>query len=66
MIVMGVVAWLILNKLVVNNWVVFFGCAAVYAVLYFVLAYRFMMNQYERDTIMVPVKRALRKIRVMK
>lgn len=66
MIVMGVAAWFVLDALAVDSWIEFFAAAAVYSVVYFALAYRFMMNQYERDTIMVPVKKTLRKLRILK
>ena len=66
MILMGTAGWFALNAITVSNWLVFFGLAAVYSVLYFLLAYRFMMNQYERDTVMVPVKKVLRKLRIPK
>lgn len=66
MVLMGTVGWFTLDAIIVSNWLVFFGLAAVYSVLYFLLAYRFMMNQYERDTVMVPVKKVLRKLRILK
>lgn len=66
MVVMGVVAWFALDALTLDGWIEFFAAAAVYSVVYFSLAYRFMMNQYERDTIMVPVKKVLRKLRILK
>lgn len=66
MIVMGAVWWFLLDAISVNNWLVFFLLAAAYTLLYFLLSYRFMMNQYERDTIMVPVKKVLRKLHLAK
>lgn len=66
MIVMGTAGWFILNAISVNNWLVFFLLAIVYTAIYFLLSYRFMMNQYERDTIMVPVKKILRKLHLAK
>ena len=66
MVMMGVAAWFVLDILSVDSWIGFFACAAVYTVVYFLLAYRFMMNQYERDTVMVPVKKMLRKLRILK
>lgn len=66
MIVMGTTAWFALERLALDNWFAFFAAAAVYTVVYFVLAYRFMMNQYERDTVMAPVKKLLRKIRILR
>ena len=66
MLVMGTAAWFVLNGMTVGNWLVFFICAAVYTVVYFLLAYRFMMNPYERDTVMVPVKKVLCKLGILK
>lgn len=66
MIVMGIAAWFVLDALTLDGWFAFFAAAAVYTVIYVVLAYRFMMNQYERDTIMAPVKKVLRKLRILK
>lgn len=66
MVVMGTSWWFILNAIAVNSWLVFFSLAIVYTAIYFLLSYRFMMNQYERDTIMVPVKKVLRKLHLAK
>lgn len=66
MFVVGTAAWFALDGLKVDNWLTFFLAAATYTVFYFLLAYRFMMNQYERDTIMVPVKKLLQKLRILK
>lgn len=48
MLVMGTVGWFILGALNINNWPVFFALAAAYTLIYWVLAYFFMMNDYER------------------
>lgn len=66
MLVMGVSAWFVLDFFQVDNWLVFFGAAVVYSVVYFTLAYWFMMNRYERDIIQVPVKKVLRKLKILK
>lgn len=66
MVVMGTTAWFVLDALTVDSWIKFFVAAAVYSVVYASLAYRFMMNQYERNTIMIPVKKVLRKLRILK
>jgi O-antigen/teichoic acid export membrane protein len=65
MLFMGVAAWFALTYIVLDNWLIFFACAAGYTVLYFLLAYRFMMNQYERDTVMTPIRKVLRKFRIL-
>lgn len=66
MIIVGITAWLVLDAIVIDSWLAFFAAAAGYSIVYFVLAYRFMMNQYERDTVMVPVKKLLRKLKILK
>lgn len=66
MVAMGVAFWFLLDALTVDSWGVFFGFAGLYTVIYFLLAYWFMMNQYERDTVIVPVKKVLRKLHLIK
>ena len=66
MVFMGGIGWYVLDKLAISGWLTFFVLAAIYSVLYFALAYRFMMNDYERETIMVPVGKALRKLLLLK
>ena len=66
MIVMGVIAWFALDSIAVDSWLVFFSLAAVYSVVYFLLAYRFMMNEYERQIITKPLEKVLRKLRLIK
>lgn len=66
MIVMGTACWFLLDAITVNSWLVFFALAIAYTAIYFPLAYCFMMNQYERDTIMVPVKNVLKKLHLMR
>ncbi len=66
MIAMGGAAWFILDRLTVDNWLMFFIAAAVYSVIYFAFTYKFMMNRYERDMIVVPVMNLFRKLRILK
>ena len=66
MIVMGIIEWFALDALIINNWLIFFATAVIYTVIYFVLSYYFMMNQYERNIIIVPLKKVLRKLRIIK
>jgi uncharacterized membrane protein YfcA len=66
MIFMGIVAWFALDALAIDSWLAFVAAAALYTAVYFVLAYRFMMNQYERDIVVIPVKNVLRKLRILK
>ena len=66
MFLMGAGAWFLLDRMVVDSWVVFFGMAVLYTVIYLPLAYVFMMNRYERDILMSPVKKVLRKARLLR
>lgn len=66
MLVMGTVWWFALEHIQVDSWLVFFALAAVYTIMYLPLAYRFMMNQYERDMVMVPVQKIFRKLHLMR
>ncbi len=55
MLVMGTAGWFILERMQISNWLLFFVCAAVYSVVYWVLAYFFMMNDYEKALVNRPV-----------
>ena len=66
MFLTGTIAWFVLDRLPLDNWLTFFCAAAVYTAVYFLLAYRFMMNPYERDIVMVPLKKILRKLKILK
>lgn len=66
MLIMGTAWWFVLDQIQINNWLVFFALAAVYTIMYLPLAYRFMMNQYERDVVKVPVQKILRKLHLMR
>lgn len=66
MVLMGTVWWLILNSISINNWQTFFLLAIIYTALYFPLSFRFMMNQYERDVIMTPIKLIINKLHLSK
>ena len=66
MLVMGTVWWFILDVLHINNWLIFFALAAAYTLIYWVLAYFFMMNDYERAFIKGPVSHAVRKLKAKK
>lgn len=62
MVIMGTTFWFLLEAMLISGWGSFFAMAIVYTVLYFLLAYRFMMNDYERDMIRGPVKRLLQRL----
>ena len=55
MLVMGTAGWFILDALLISNWLIFFALATAYTLIYWVLAYFFMMNDYERAFIKGPV-----------
>lgn len=57
-VIMGALAWIVLDRIIVmDQWLVFFAAAIMYTVVYFVLAYAFVMNAYERALILVPIKK---------
>ena len=66
MLIMGTVWWFLLNAISVKGWLVFFLLAVIYTVIYALLAYRFMMNPYERSIIIVPARKILRKLHLTK
>ena len=57
MFVMGAAGWLVLDHLRIDNWFVFFALAAVYTIIYWILAYLFMMNDYEKSFVKAPVSK---------
>lgn len=57
MLLMGTAGWLVLDRLDISNWLVFFAIAAVYTVIYGALAYFFMMNDYEKAFIKEPLSK---------
>lgn len=57
MFVMGSVAWFVLDAMVVDTWLVFFSLAGVYSILYAILAYCFMMNDYEKKLLTAPIRK---------
>lgn len=57
MLLMGTAGWLVLNWLDVHSWLTFFALAAAYTVIYWVFAYFFMMNDYERTFIKGPMSK---------
>lgn len=66
MVLMGVAGWFVLDAIAVDSWLVFFSLAAAYTVLYFLLAFRFMMNDYERQTIKKPLVKVLHKLHLIR
>ena len=63
MFICGSAAWFVLNKTGIRNWGEFFLYAVIYTAVFLVLAYLFMMNEYERDLICIPIRKVLRKFR---
>lgn len=66
MLVMGTVGWFILDALHISNWLIFFALAAAYTLIYWISAYFFMMNDYERAFIKGPVSHVFRKMKAKK
>lgn len=62
MVVMGAVGWFALDALNINNWLMFFSLAIAYSVVYFALAYRFMMNEYEKTLLTAPLRKVWEKL----
>lgn len=54
MLVMGTVGWFVLEHISVSNWAVFLGLAVIYSLVYWALAYHFMMDRYEQDLVRKP------------
>ena len=63
MFVMGVAGWLALDHLCIDNWFVFFALAAVYTIIYWILAYLFMMNDYEKSFVKAPVSKIFARLK---
>lgn len=61
-VMMGVAAWHILEVLQMDSWVEFFAYAVVYTLIYFLLSYRFVMNEYERNTFFGLVENVIRRV----
>ena len=63
MFIMGTVWWFILDGVVFSGWMMFLGYAVIYTIIYCLLAYFFMLDQYEKDLLTGPVKKIFQKIR---
>ncbi len=57
MFVVGAAGWFMLEHIHIDNWFVFFALAAAYTVIYWVLAYFFMTNDYEKAFIRTPISK---------
>ena len=66
MFVMGTVWWFLLDVIAVDSLLIFLVLAVIYSVMYFLLAYRFMMNAYERNLILAPMVSVLRKLHLIR
>lgn len=63
MVIMGIGAWLILDRLWFDTWIEFFVYAIIYTAVYCVAAYFVMMNPYERNTLTTPLVKVYKKIK---
>lgn len=64
MFAMGTGWWFILEAISVDSLIRFLGLAVLYSGMYFFLAYRFMMNDYERGLIVGVLRKILRKAHI--
>ena len=55
MLIMGTTAWFLLDWFIINSWIKFFSYALVYSIVYFILSYVFMMNNYEKGIMLAPL-----------
>lgn len=62
MVIMGFGWWLLLDSISVTSWFRFFSLAIIYSVMYFVLAYKFMMNKYEKTLFFAPILKIRNKL----
>lgn len=62
MLLSGSIWYLLLDKIQVTNWILFFALAFAYTGLYLILAYFFMMNEYERSLLQMPLKKVFQKL----
>lgn len=62
MLLSGSIWYWLLDKMQVTNWILFFALAFVYTGLYLILAYFFMMNEYERSLLRMPLKKVFQKL----
>lgn len=63
MLVMTLLGYYSMEKLFTNSWSSFLILAIGYTLVYFVLSYIFMMNTYERNLTMDPLRRIIGKIK---
>lgn len=54
MLAMGV---LIIKYIYINSWLAFFAGIIVFTTIYAILMYKFVMNPYEKDILLLPIKR---------
>ena len=58
--VMAVLAILLQNVVSFDNWFIFFVSVFVYTCIYGIAMYLFAMNEYEKEIVLVPLKKILR------
>jgi len=61
-VIMGTGAWFGLEYLGMDSWLEFFTYAVIYTIVYFALAYVFVMNTYEKNLFFGIVKKLIAKI----
>ncbi|MBR2743987.1 MAG: oligosaccharide flippase family protein [Clostridia bacterium] len=60
---LAVAAFFVLKYVALTKWITLGIGAAIYAVLYAIIAYFFMMNSYEKDLLLKPLGKVLKKIK---
>ena len=58
-LIISVISFVVINHLVIENWLQFIVCILVFSVVYMPLVWVFSMNQCERQLIIQPLKRIL-------
>lgn len=60
---MLIVGLLIMRFIVVNNWLIFFSGIAAYSAVYILLMCRFVMNDYEKNLVMMSINKVIFKLK---
>lgn len=65
-VMLGIFAWFGLDILKMDSWLEFFAYAVMYTGVYFALAYRFTMNDYERNVFFGMIRKILNRVHLRK
>ena len=64
--VMMVLGWILGKYFMITNWWMFLDFVILFTAIYSILMYRFIMNEYEKNIVRVPVYKLCKKIRTIK